>query len=433
MSSHKGLRLGPKVSWLQMELLVSFLEQHDCLVENSNPSTRRSRLAPVQKRRQLWRQLAGQLNDQGPSTKSPALWRVVWRRIQRKARDATEGESAANQKLISGKVRGLLERVAALVGPTGEGRSEDNTQGMAGGSGSGRHLPISKRDTQDIGDGQGAPFRAFRRIAPAPSRPPAVAAAPFGGLLPSSSHFVAEDRNTAGYSVLDLKKQSGTLKAVAGTGAESAASGSSPILGLISACGGPFFVSNNAEASAENADYKPPLATQAVWLSADDHWQTSSDQSGLSPSDSGSSPGVRNDCDHNYGCRMMGAGTSAGACQQAERSKMEGLLTRVAADYAQSMALAQESKMTLERLSGHIAELASAAGRQADAQQRVAAAVERQAQAVAEQAEAIRRVAAACDRLATRHSQMTVEDDMLAATATGLLTVLQQLASRNNE
>lgn len=112
---------------------------------------------------------------------------------------------------------------------------------------------------------------------------------------------------------------------------------------------------------------------------------------------------------------------------------MEGLLTRVAADYAQSMALAQESKVTLERLSGHIAELASAAGRQADAQQRVAAAVERQAQAVAEQAEAIRRVAAACDRLATRHSQMTVEDDMLAATATGLLTVLQQLASRNNE
>lgn len=272
---------------------------------------------------------------------------------------------------------------------------------MAGGRGSGQRLPIFKQDTQDTGDGQGAPFRAFRRIAPAPSRPPVLAAAAPGKPLSSGSHFVAEGENMqcqAGYPVLDLKKQSGTQQAVVGLGAESGGRGSGPILGLISACSGPFFMSaGNAGASPENADNKPPLATQTVWLSADDHWQTSSDQSGLSPSDSGSSPGVQNDCDHDYSCPMTGATTSAGACQRAERSKMEGLLTRVAADYAQSMALAQESKMTLERLSSHIAELASAATRQADAQQRVAAAVERQAQAVAEQAEAIRHVAAACD------------------------------------
>lgn len=73
-----------------------------------------------------------------------------------KALEAAATQPTVNEKAVSGRVRGLLKRIADLVGSTKGASSEDETLGMAEGSGSSQHPPISKRDTHDTGGGQGA-------------------------------------------------------------------------------------------------------------------------------------------------------------------------------------------------------------------------------------------------------------------------------------
>lgn len=367
MSSHKGLQLGRKVSWQQIERLVSFLEQHSCLVENS---CQRSRPVRAEKRRQLWRQLAELLNAQGPSKKSPALWRVVWRRTQTKAREAAAGQTAVRERPVSGKVPNLLERVMALIGPTNGARSTGDAQALAGGSGSSQHPLVSS------GGGQGAPLRTFRCIAPADSRPSATAAATSGGLPSGSSH------PTAG-------------------------SGSIPAVSPTSSCG-PSLVPNDAETSRVDTGNTPPLATQEVWISANDDSPISSDRASTS------------------------AG-AAGACQQAARPSMEDLMARAATDYAKFVESARDSNAAVEVLGDDIAELASAAARRVDAQESMAAACERQAQATVRLAEATERLAAVFERLVPRHSETGGEDDLLAVTVAGLLRTLGQTGNGHAE
>lgn len=359
MSSHKGLQLGPKVSWQQIERLVSFLEQHSCLVENS---WQRSRPVPSQKKRQLWRQLAELLNAQGPSKKSPALWRGVWRRTQTKAREAAAGQTVVRERPVSGKVRNLLERVMALIGPTNGAGSTDDARALAGGSGSSQHPLVSS-------GGQGAPLRTFLRIAPADSRPSATAAA-------ASIH-------------------------------SNVGSGGIPAVSPTSSCGASF-VPNDAETGRVDTGNRPPLATQEVWISADDNWPISSDRASTSA-------------------------RAAGARQQAARPSMEELMAQAAADYTKFVELARDSNAAMEVLGDDISELASAAARLVDAQESMAAACERQAQATVRLAEATERLAAVFERLVPRHSETSGEDDLLAMTVAGLLRTLCQMGNGHAE
>lgn len=88
MSSHRNVRLGPRASDRQKELIITFLEEHPSLVRLQ--CLRRSRgLGPeltVDERQRLWRQLAAKTNAEGPLSKTANQWQLWWRKQVHDAR-----------------------------------------------------------------------------------------------------------------------------------------------------------------------------------------------------------------------------------------------------------------------------------------------------------------------------------------------------------
>lgn len=88
MSSHRNVRLGPRASDRQKELIITFLEEHPSMVRLQ--CLRRSReLGPeltVDERQRLWRQLAAKTNAEGPLSKTANQWQLWWRKQVHDAR-----------------------------------------------------------------------------------------------------------------------------------------------------------------------------------------------------------------------------------------------------------------------------------------------------------------------------------------------------------
>nr|XP_054920781.1 uncharacterized protein LOC126518091 isoform X3 [Dermacentor andersoni] len=108
MSSHKDVRLGPHVSPHQRDLLVAFMEKHAFLVTASRvPSPE----ATVERKRELWEEIAALLNAEGPARKSLRKWQAFWRKeVFLSRRDAAETRSG-------GRLSGVRGRIMQLVGP----------------------------------------------------------------------------------------------------------------------------------------------------------------------------------------------------------------------------------------------------------------------------------------------------------------------------
>ncbi|XP_070382835.1 uncharacterized protein [Dermacentor albipictus] len=113
MSSHKNVKLGPHVSPHQRELLVAFMEGHPYLVRASCALTPE---CTVERRRQLWSELAALLNTEGPAAKTAEQWQVFWRKeVYLSRRDAATA-SASQSGTGGGRLPGLRGRIIALVG-----------------------------------------------------------------------------------------------------------------------------------------------------------------------------------------------------------------------------------------------------------------------------------------------------------------------------
>ncbi|XP_050023904.2 uncharacterized protein [Dermacentor andersoni] len=108
MSSHKDVRLGPHVSPHQRDLLVAFMEKHAFLVTASRvPSPE----ATMERKRELWEEIAALLNAEGPARKSLRKWQAFWRKeVFLSRRDAAETRSG-------GRLSGVRGRIMQLVGP----------------------------------------------------------------------------------------------------------------------------------------------------------------------------------------------------------------------------------------------------------------------------------------------------------------------------
>ncbi|XP_054922311.2 uncharacterized protein [Dermacentor andersoni] len=113
MSSHKNVRLGPHVSPHQRELLVAFMEGHPYLVRASCALTPE---CTVERRRQLWSELAALLNTEGPAAKTAEQWQVFWRKEVFLSRRDAAAASASQSGTGGGRLPGLRGCVIALVG-----------------------------------------------------------------------------------------------------------------------------------------------------------------------------------------------------------------------------------------------------------------------------------------------------------------------------
>ncbi|XP_065280163.1 uncharacterized protein [Dermacentor albipictus] len=113
MSSHKNVKLGPHVSPHQRELLVAFMEGHPYLVRASCALTPE---CTVERRRQLWSELAALLNTEGPAAKTAEQWQVFWRKEVFLSRRDAATASASQSGTGGGRLPGLRGRIIALVG-----------------------------------------------------------------------------------------------------------------------------------------------------------------------------------------------------------------------------------------------------------------------------------------------------------------------------
>lgn len=69
---------GPRVSTVQRDMLIQFLEQHPYLGRSCTEVSPRMTAA---RKKQLWQEIATLLNQQGPAVKSPQLWRNHWAKM----------------------------------------------------------------------------------------------------------------------------------------------------------------------------------------------------------------------------------------------------------------------------------------------------------------------------------------------------------------
>ncbi|XP_049517179.1 uncharacterized protein LOC125942947 [Dermacentor silvarum] len=113
MSSHKGSRLGPRVSARQREILVEFMERHPYLVKPScalNPELTAAR------KEELWKELVSLLNNEGPAVKTVHQWRAFWNKETHDARHDAAVHAAEHRGTGGGKLPGLRGRILSLVG-----------------------------------------------------------------------------------------------------------------------------------------------------------------------------------------------------------------------------------------------------------------------------------------------------------------------------
>ncbi|KAH7933652.1 hypothetical protein HPB49_014886 [Dermacentor silvarum] len=110
MSSHKGSRLGPRVSPRQLEILVEFMERHPYLVKSS------CALSPeliAARKDDLWKDVVSLLNTEGPAVKTMNRWCAFWNKETHEAavHAAEHRRGWVLQDLATG-VRALTDAIA---------------------------------------------------------------------------------------------------------------------------------------------------------------------------------------------------------------------------------------------------------------------------------------------------------------------------------
>ncbi|KAH7983160.1 hypothetical protein HPB52_009696 [Rhipicephalus sanguineus] len=110
---------GPRVSKVQRDMLIQFLEQHPYLGRSCTEVSPRMTAA---RKKQLWQEIATLLNQQGPAVKSPQLWRNHWAKMvcgarKELARSTSERNATGGGRVggVDGRVLDILERTGAVV------------------------------------------------------------------------------------------------------------------------------------------------------------------------------------------------------------------------------------------------------------------------------------------------------------------------------
>ncbi|KAH7950038.1 hypothetical protein HPB49_018918 [Dermacentor silvarum] len=109
MSSHKGSRLGPRVSARQREILVEFMERHPYLVKSSCAPSPELIAA---RKDDMWKDVVSLLNNEGPAVKTINRWRAFW---NKETHDAAV-HVAEHRGTGGGKLPGLRGRILSLEG-----------------------------------------------------------------------------------------------------------------------------------------------------------------------------------------------------------------------------------------------------------------------------------------------------------------------------
>ncbi|KAH7950155.1 hypothetical protein HPB49_020276 [Dermacentor silvarum] len=109
MSSHKGSRLGPRVSPRQREILVEFMERHPYLVKSSCAPSPELIAA---RKDDMWKDVVSLLNNEGPAVKTMNRWRAFW---NKETHDAAV-HAAEHRGTGGGKLPGLRGRILSLEG-----------------------------------------------------------------------------------------------------------------------------------------------------------------------------------------------------------------------------------------------------------------------------------------------------------------------------
>ncbi|KAK8759059.1 hypothetical protein V5799_003309, partial [Amblyomma americanum] len=114
---------GPRMSTVQEEMLLDFLEQHSFL---ARASTKLSQSLTAARRRALWDEITEALNRAGPAVKTAEHWRQSWRQICCRKRAELAHLRAGQGGTGGGQLPGSGGRVMHLLGlASAEGVGED--------------------------------------------------------------------------------------------------------------------------------------------------------------------------------------------------------------------------------------------------------------------------------------------------------------------
>ncbi|KAH6941457.1 hypothetical protein HPB50_018215 [Hyalomma asiaticum] len=148
---------GPRVSMTQRDILIQFIEQHPYLARAMTSLSLRLSAA---RKKELWDEVAGVLNQRGPAVKTSECWRNHWLKLvhaacREAARSATERTSAGGGKVggVDGRILDVCRRPAPwsrtppnfLRIPTSHQRSPSHHHSRCQSPSRGRHHSLELR------------------------------------------------------------------------------------------------------------------------------------------------------------------------------------------------------------------------------------------------------------------------------------------------